>query len=1072
MPYCPTCKKEYPLGTTICVDCNVSLIDNKAADLVSLVSLNNKEQAERFVAYLKEQEIESTYEYGVREDNYRIYVDKKDKRAAMKGFITFQTAEKRSRAGDAAPAAPAPAAEPPMPKPGVSPSAEAARAVVAAALKKEAEEAAAKEAAAKAAAGEAAAEIKPAKSKKSPVVGLAETYEEPDFIERGELPYETSSEPVITEFEAKKPAAKKPAPVPVTIEAEDAATEPVAEVVASEPEVSEPEAIEEPVAVPPEAPAEEPAAAAPEVTEEPEISEPAAEAEPEEEPAAVAEPEPVVEKAPIPVTAVAEDEDESEEEDDSDDDEDEDDADDGAFDDEPEDDEEDEEDETSAPPVFTANAATRTKLPVRQKEINPPSSTPDGLFEARKTPKKRPSLYDELEKNEEAASAAAAEEPTIDFTPKRPLTAYQFEKKRQEDLENFASSHKAPVLDEREPEAIAAGEGNEGGMNIAFSNYEQQYVMPSYEDDDQPKPVYQSNAKSIDWGAGAEDIEVKFEKDSEPEAEEPVSEPEPAAEPEPEVVAEEPAVAEIVEEPQITEEIPVSEEVEEPSAPIFVEVERVEHEELDDDRIIDEADIRSFKDSAAQAEAEAPAPEAPAEEPYVSPVQSADDPLDYADTTDTAEGASNDAFSDFLNNFKKATLSKTRKKTEPAPADPKNTIASVANKPVAVPEVSKAAQKKPVMADTAAKPTPKAASAPAPVKEEKMTTETLFDNVAAPAVDTIVEEIVPDSKYQSTETADFEAVPSRPTDIQDTKIKVSLDDSIIEEVISSKPTQDDLPNIAQSSSFANEKTDADAAFADVKTPKAPKRMEIPDEELDPDGTYRGFVPDYSPTDLSGNDEPAEESEYDEFKKKVHSRKEENAAINAQIKKEQVRQANLVKDFGKNGKIVFEDTDDLDNYAGFVPDYTPNTTNEAEFDFYKPHQVSSYAKYKKNKKGEAEVNAQESFMRLTSDEEADHLFVSHIPSFAKREIEPADLKNAAFLLCFNYKRLAKLFNSWMMLNITQQTVRAFESENASDQQNYERKIAGIKKLLIDNFGDLNEVFLDNLVQRYYSKFLEE
>ena len=87
MPYCPTCKKEYPLGTTICVDCNVSLIDNKAADLVSLVSLNNKEQAERFVAYLKEQEIESTYEYGVREDNYRIYVDKKDKRAAMKAQV-------------------------------------------------------------------------------------------------------------------------------------------------------------------------------------------------------------------------------------------------------------------------------------------------------------------------------------------------------------------------------------------------------------------------------------------------------------------------------------------------------------------------------------------------------------------------------------------------------------------------------------------------------------------------------------------------------------------------------------------------------------------------------------------------------------------------------------------------------------------------------------------------------------------------------------------------------------------------------------------------------------------------
>ena len=1019
MPYCPTCKKEYPLGTTICVDCNVSLIDNKAADMVSLVYLNNKEQAERFVAYMKDQGIESTYEYGVREDNYRIFVDKKDKRAAMKGFIAFQSAEKRSRNGEEV-----------IPEPIVKP-AEKKEEPAAPAAPVEAPKA--EEPAAEAPAPAPVAEEAPKKAAKAKVMtGFADSYEEPDFMERGELPYETSSEPEVPETayeSAPEPAYEEP------IAEEPAAPEaPVAEVIeesAPEPAIEEPEVepvTEEPVAEP-----------EPEVTVV--ISEEADELEEEPAPAAVAVEEPLEEpeeEPEIPSEAPEEDEVDDEDED---------------FGDEPEEDDDEEEEA----PQFTANAATRTKLPVRQKEYTPAPEAAD-VFEAKKAPKRRPSLYEELEKNEEAAAAPADDGPSIDFTPKKPLTAFQFEKKRQEDLENFAKKHEAPVLDTREPEAIAAADGDEeaeGGMKFAFSNYEQQYVVPNYEETEQPKPVYQNNAKTIDWGAGAEDIEVKLETESEPEEE-------PAAEAPVVTAVPEPVVAEEVSEPEAVAETVVEEPAPaEPEAPIFVEVERVEHEELDDANIIDADDIQSFKEAAEA--------ETPADDGYVSPVNNADDPLDYAKDEASAEGASNDAFSDFLNNFKKATLSKTRKKTETPAADPSSTIVSKTQKPVAVPVVAKATQKKPVMGENSSKavPTPEVAA------PEKVTTETLFDKPEPAKSETIVEEIVPDAKYQSTETADFEAVPSRPTDIQDTKIKVSLDNNIIEEVISDSPERETLPNIEQSSSFANEATKADAAFDDKQPVKKPKRVEINDADIDPDGTYRGFVPDYSPTDLSASDEPVEESEYDEFKKKVHSRKEENAAINAQIKKEQVRQASLVKDFGKNGKIVFEDTDDLDNYAGFVPDYTPNTNNEEEFDFYKPHQVSSYAKYKKNaRKADAEGPVVLTGMRITGEEEADHLFVSHVPASAKRELEAGDLKNASFLVCMSSKRLAKLFNSWMMLNVTQQTVRAFESETATDAQNVERKIAGIKKLLVDNFGELNEVFLDSLVQRYYAKFLEE
>ena len=561
---------------------------------------------------------------------------------------------------------------------------------------------------------------------------------------------------------------------------------------------------------------------------------------------------------------------------------------------------------------------------------------------------------------------------------------------------------------ERERPAAAPAEANviseDGKVNISFSDYEQPYEVPNYEEAD-PTPVYSDPAKKIDWGAGAEDVADWQSKSS---------------------------VAE--------------------SEPIFVETERVNNDDIDDDKIIDEADIRNFRSAADDSE-----------ETYESPVNSAQDPADYESSSEADAEGSEDAFSDFLNNFKKASLSKSMKKTESGERG-KGTYVSARPTPVAVPEQVKPANKKPVVSEASDTKAAKAAA--------RTQAEDVLEAVTAGS-DTVVEDIIPDAKYRNDETSDYESVPSRPTDIQDTKIKVSFDNDIIEEVISSAVEEPTRPNIDQSSSFANPEKPVDAAFSSKKP--TPRKFEAP-EELD-DGTYKGFVPDYSPTnpDNENHEEQQEISEYDQFKKKVHARKEENEAINAQIKAEATRQANLVKDFGKKGKIVFEDTDDLDNYAGFVPDYTPNTSNEEEFDFYKPHQVSSYAKYKKGSKpgsGEQTVGRTNGFMRLTTDDEVDSLFISHIPSTAKKVLKPQEIKNANFLINMSGKRLSKLFNSWMMLNVTTQTVRAFEKDGLEDSENFELKIAGIKKLLTDNFGEINEVFLDSLVQRYYSKFLDE
>ena len=52
------------------------------------------------------------------------------------------------------------------------------------------------------------------------------------------------------------------------------------------------------------------------------------------------------------------------------------------------------------------------------------------------------------------------------------------------------------------------------------------------------------------------------------------------------------------------------------------------------------------------------------------------------------------------------------------------------------------------------------------------------------------------------------------------------------------------------------------------------------------------------------------------------------------------------------------------------------------------------------------------------------------------------------------------------------VKQFEKAGATMDENTENKIVGMKNVLTNTFGELNESFLDYVVRRYYAKYLED
>ncbi len=90
MPWCPICKNEYVEGITKCSDCNTDLVDSKDDISTYSVICGEKEQMEKFVKFLKFNELNSgILRYNENSEIYDVYVTQEEYTKAKKIAIVF-----------------------------------------------------------------------------------------------------------------------------------------------------------------------------------------------------------------------------------------------------------------------------------------------------------------------------------------------------------------------------------------------------------------------------------------------------------------------------------------------------------------------------------------------------------------------------------------------------------------------------------------------------------------------------------------------------------------------------------------------------------------------------------------------------------------------------------------------------------------------------------------------------------------------------------------------------------------------------------------------------------------------
>ena len=68
---------------------------------------------------------------------------------------------------------------------------------------------------------------------------------------------------------------------------------------------------------------------------------------------------------------------------------------------------------------------------------------------------------------------------------------------------------------------------------------------------------------------------------------------------------------------------------------------------------------------------------------------------------------------------------------------------------------------------------------------------------------------------------------------------------------------------------------------------------------------------------------------------------------------------------------------------------------------------------------------------------------------------------------------KAITDWMNLYVTEETINELKQSSLSDEANFIQIMDGIKRLIIKEFGEIDEAFLDYIAEEYYnSKFGEE
>ncbi len=251
-----------------------------------------------------------------------------------------------------------------------------------------------------------------------------------------------------------------------------------------------------------------------------------------------------------------------------------------------------------------------------------------------------------------------------------------------------------------------------------------------------------------------------------------------------------------------------------------------------------------------------------------------------------------------------------------------------------------------------------------------------------------------------------------------------------------------------------------------KKAPAPELDEFSD--LD-DSTYRGFVPDYHEEDNSEDADAKLAKSYGfdpEAYKKLKEKTEQRAHDRKVSGKDRIKKKN-------NPDFIVEEEIKIEDYQGFVPDYT---NKEEQMKYYTSRTNIDYSKYRKNGGNKDEqggsVAGLNGTLRSSSQYELAKLFSNDT---LKASAQPQDftaLKSTNFILALTGGQLNSLFTSWLITNCTKTTVKQYEKETASSEDNYNHKIEGIKSLLRSNFGKLDDYALDIIVKRFYNKYLDE
>ena len=299
----------------------------------------------------------------------------------------------------------------------------------------------------------------------------------------------------------------------------------------------------------------------------------------------------------------------------------------------------------------------------------------------------------------------------------------------------------------------------------------------------------------------------------------------------------------------------------------------------------------------------------------------------------------------------------------------------------------------------------------------------------------------------------------------DTTKSSDVSDKIFEEVIS-----DDLKSEASTSAnkFAAAFAAQEKAASSSSSHNFAKKFDEMANGIDDidSGTYRGFVPDYHTDD--GEDEDTKTAKAYGFDPDKYKELKEKAEKKGEQLKEKAKEP---KAKAKNKDFIVEDEVKVDEYQGFVPDYSSKDDNMS---YYTSKTEIDYSKYRTKSDDDSNnsLTSLKGTLRSINTNELNKVFSAELLKVSAHPKDLTALKNTNYVLALTGGQLNSLFTSWLITNCTKQTVKQYEKASATSDTNYGLKIEGIKSLLRSNFGKLDDATLDLIVTKFYNKYLDE